>query len=175
VRASLSSCSHILRTRQPSAVRSLFTFLSRSRLPRNFFLQKSAFVAGMFPHLRQQCQKQPSMKIATRDFVKAKSGRPVRGRWRRQPQMRFRLRSEAKSSSVSRLFRDRIRDITSDRLRRLNTSVIARCYAVWSSYCTLTRSGSERRSSCAGFSNALTICAARRAIRGTTTEFPNCR
>lgn len=120
-----SSCSHTRRTRQPSALRILFTLLSRSLLPCSLFFQNAALLAGMFPHFGQQCQKQPSMKTARRSRLKVKSGRPSNGRCRRQPDMWCLRSREANRSSVPLLFRDRIRDMTSDLFRGVKTSAIS--------------------------------------------------
>jgi len=64
------------------------------------------------------------MKTVSRSLLKVKSGRPSNGRCRRQPDMWCLRSREANKSSVSLLFRDRIRDMTSDLFRGVKTSAI---------------------------------------------------
>lgn len=70
------------------------------------------------------CQKQPSTKTATRCLGKTKSGFPISRWFRRQPEMWLARNNFASASSVSLLPLPRIRDITSDRFRLVNTSGI---------------------------------------------------
>jgi hypothetical protein len=152
-----SSCSHTLMTRQPSALRVLFTSLSRDLFLPNFKRQNSWLFAGMLPHFGQQCQKHPSIKMAIRSRRKQKSGRPVILRCRRHPTMAFVRSRRAKASSVSRLLRDFMRAIISERFLGLNTSGIPIDYAVASSYCTPARLGRVALSHSTGPRRVLTI------------------
>ena len=120
-----SSCSHIRRTCQPADFNVLVTSRSRVWFVASLFRQKAALLLGLVACSGQQCQKQPSTKIARRSLRKTKSGLPKTGRLRRQPVMRCARNSFASAISVSLLPRPRMRDITSERFVLVKTSVIA--------------------------------------------------
>lgn len=70
----LTSCSHILITRQPSRFSRVVTVLSRRMLRRNLPRQQAEFDFGTCPHLGQPCQKHPSTNTAKDNFGNMKSG-----------------------------------------------------------------------------------------------------
>jgi hypothetical protein len=121
-----SACSQIRTTRQPLRRRARVTSRSRSLFRESLASQNFRRVAGMVPCLGQPCQKQPSTKTATRSAGQAKSGRPGRGRWRRQPVIPDLRRAEANRSSVARLPRERTAAITRDRSALVKTSAMGR-------------------------------------------------
>ena len=120
-----SSCSHMRRTRQPANLNVRVTSRSRAWFASSFFRQKAALLLGLVACSGQQCQKQPSTKIARRSFGKTKSGLPKTGRLRRQPVMRCARNNFASANSVFLLPRPRMRDITSERFALVKTSGIA--------------------------------------------------
>jgi len=61
-----SSCSHTLRTCQPASRRTSVFRWSRSRVAVNLRFHHASFVIGRVACSGHECQKQPSMKIATR-------------------------------------------------------------------------------------------------------------
>src|ERR1043165_1240796 len=84
----------------------------------------------MFECLGQQCQKQPSTRIATRNLDRTKSGltrnsefetRNFSKTCRRQPVILLRRNKRTSAISVSLFPRPRIRDITSDRFALVKT------------------------------------------------------
>lgn len=80
------SCSQNLRTVQPSACRWSVVLLSRRALLRSFSLHQSVFFFGIEEWLGQECQKHPSIKIASRCRGKAMSIRHL------DPAMRYSVR-----------------------------------------------------------------------------------
>lgn len=174
----LSSCSQIRSTLQPSEDRIRLTLRSRRLFALSFSIQNLRLFAGMLPHLGQQCQKQPSMKIATLSRLNAKSGRPVIARCRRQPVIPLFLRKDANKSSVSRFPRDLIFDITSERLEGVKTSGMESLFGA--SHHTATKEscvGIEIGNCASRSAGRLSASITRRAIAvatGTTTELPNC-
>lgn len=75
--ADLISCSQIRITRYPSCESAASTWLARSTFLLIFARQNVALDFGIGrPHAVQPCQKQPSVKMATRRRLKAKSGHP---------------------------------------------------------------------------------------------------
>lgn len=140
--------SHTRNTRQPARRNVRFTRASRRWFPVSFFCQNARLFFGCVACLGQPCQKQPSTKITVRDLRKTKSGRtrkvgrccraaPIIGprgnaalprisTCLRQPEIRCARNSRISASSVSRLPRPRMRDITSDRFALVKTSDIKR-------------------------------------------------
>ena len=100
----------------------------------NFFFQNERLPAGCVPCLGQPCQKQPSTKIASRNCLKTKSGRTLKlltpDFWiltsccLRHPEILFLRSSRASANSVAWFPRERMRDITSERLALVKTSGI---------------------------------------------------
>ena len=123
-----SSCCQIRRTRQPRARSPRVTTRSRARLSAIFFRQNRRLVLGREPCFGQPCQKQPSTKMTTRCLGKAKSGFPNKGVCRLQPRMPCARRSRANTPSVCLLPRERMRDITSERLVLLKMSAMRTAY-----------------------------------------------
>lgn len=70
----------------------------------------------------QPCQKRPSTKKASLSFGKTKSGLPKIGQLRRQPVMEWARMIVINRSSVSRLPRERMSDITAERFFFVKTS-----------------------------------------------------
>jgi hypothetical protein len=142
----LSSCSQMRTTRQPARRNARLTRRSRARFAANFFRQNAALPFGFVPCFGQPCQKQPSTKSASRTCRKTKSGRtrkvgrrccaaatlgprsnaalPRISTCRRHPVMPCARNNRTSASSVSRLPRERMRDITSLRFALVKTSGI---------------------------------------------------
>ena len=118
----ISSCSHILRTHHPLERSLRVTNRSRTVLADSFCCQNARLLTGRFECFGQLCQKQPSTKMTTRSFGKVKSGLPKVGRCRRHPLMPAAWSNFASAISVSLLPRERMRDITSERLAFVKTS-----------------------------------------------------
>lgn len=121
-RRRVRACSHTRRTRQPLARRVRVTTRSRPRLVAIFLRQNLEFCLGIVPCFGQPCQKQPSTKSASLALGKTKSGLPNSGLLRRQPEIFAARKREMSLSSVARLPRPRIWDITSERLDFVNIS-----------------------------------------------------
>ena len=126
--------SQIRTTRHPALRKVRFTTWSRFLLPDSLRRQNARLFAGFVACLGQPCQKQPSTKSASRICLKTKSGRTLNFRFPlsafriskclRQPLMPCRRNNFASASSVSRLPRERIRDMTSERFRFEKTSAM---------------------------------------------------
>lgn len=71
-----SSCSQKRKTRNPSLSRREVAAASLVRFLSILNDQYGLFARGMWPHVGQPCQKQPSTKTTTRCFGKRKSGFP---------------------------------------------------------------------------------------------------
>ena len=143
-------------TRHPARRNVRFTSRSLVLFPASFFFQKARLFAGLVTCRGQPCQKQPSTNSASRTCLNTKSGRTQKtvGRvtpcapFLRSPQpardlsesairtsecllhpvIPFARNSFASASSVSRLPRERIRDITSERFRFEKTSAMNRAW-----------------------------------------------
>ena len=70
-----ASCSQTLTTFQPAVLRSRSVSRSRSTVRVSFWTHHSLLAFGSEPCLGQRCQKQPSTKTATCDFVNTMSAR----------------------------------------------------------------------------------------------------
>ena len=116
----LRSCSQIRMTRQPRCRSASDTDWSRARFRVILASQNAELLFGTLKCRGQPCQKQPSTNTATFHFWKEKSGRPGRGRWRRQPVMWRSFRTVTNANSVFLLPRERIRDINSERVSPVN-------------------------------------------------------
>ena len=121
--------SHTRITRQPRDCNVRVTSRSRILFCANFFAHQSArfLGSGACFGFGQPCQKHPSTKTAIRSRRNTKSGLPNSGSLLRQPRMPVVLKSAIIRSSVSRLPRLLMRDITCDRFSGANTSAIG-CY-----------------------------------------------
>ncbi len=120
-----SSCSQIRTTCQPAFLRARLTRRSLALFVANFSSQNFRRVTGNVACFGQPCQKQPSTKTARRCARNAKSGRPGRGTWRRQPVMPDRRNSLARAISVRKFPWLRTRDITSERFARVKMSAMS--------------------------------------------------
>jgi hypothetical protein len=110
------SCSHNRIIRHPFFFRAVAVFRSRCLFIVILRVQNSTLVVGNRPCVGHPCQKQPSTKMASLDFGKAKSGVPGSGRWRRQPLMPAARSAAAIASSVLRFRRERTAAITLERV-----------------------------------------------------------
>ena len=109
----------------------------------NFFRQNAALFRGFVSCFGHPCQKQPSTNTATRSFGKTKSGRtlkaspsPLWGEGRGEvlplatlniqcllhPVIPSARKTRTSASSVARFPRERMRDITSERLALVKMS-----------------------------------------------------
>lgn len=116
------SHSHTRRTRQPDARNARVTARSRSIFPASFAVQNSIRDLGIRRWIGQPCQKHPSIKIATFDARKIKSGLPGKAAPRRQPLIRAFRRSSIKRSSVLLFPAPRTRDIRWERSATVSVS-----------------------------------------------------
>ena len=135
------SCSHNRKTRHRAFRKSLVTSRSRWRLRSSFGSQYARLLPGLRPCFGQPCQKHPSTKMARRSRRKTKSGLPGRPWFRRQPLIPLERRIKANRSSVSLFPRERIADMTADRLVFVKTS------GIWMADCALSESLAARTSS----------------------------
>jgi len=137
----LSSCSQNLTTVMPRFLRSRPLRLSRLRFRSNLEAQKLLLVAGIWPHLEQPCQKQPSMKTATPDSRKKKSGLPGRlFSWTIQPEMPVRIKPIRNRNSVVRFPLPRIAPIVAERFdgtpsKELDPKIDWRYLSIWGMRC----------------------------------------
>jgi hypothetical protein len=119
--------SQMRRTVQPDARKARVTARSRCAFLASFGAQYSMREVGTRPWRGQPCQKQPSTNTATFSAGNTKSGLPGSGAPRRQPLMRCPRSSAIVRSSVSRFPRERMSDMTAERLTLVNTSAMREC------------------------------------------------
>ena len=119
-----NSCSQIRSTRHPRERSVSVTRLSRALFASNLLFQNRRLLAGRLECFGQPCQKQPSTKTANLILENTKSGFPNTGQFRRHPDILYARKSLDKAISVSLLPLPRIRDMTSDRLALVKTSLI---------------------------------------------------
>jgi hypothetical protein len=84
---------------------------------------------GRVPCFGQPCQKQPSTKTQSRAALKTKSGLPITFCRRRHPVIRWFLKTSINLISVVLFPCERIRLITSERLRLFQMSDIRSSFA----------------------------------------------
>src|SRR5260221_8569909 len=119
-----SAHSHTRSTRQPALRNVRVTVRSRCAFRPSFAAHHAARVAGFVAWRGQPCQKQPSTNTASFAARKRKSGLPKTGALRRQPVMPCSRISAMRRSSVARLPRERMRDMTALRFALVKTSGI---------------------------------------------------